>query len=269
MKKLSFLIFSFLICCTYSNSTKIAVSIYPLKLILNEIGINSYVIIDKLVDVHSFEPSIRTILNAQNSCGFIYISDEFETWAKNINAKYKIKLLENEENPHIWTNPKFILNSISKIESILVKCKVHYLEDKIQLFKAKLKEIDSLNSVRSKELEVSFILLHTSFEPFLKAYNLKIESILIKEGHLDILPSDLNKALNSKYKIIIAESYYNKDLLSIFQKNNFKIIYLDPLGTKFQNYTDFIKYISDNIFLNKHALKMSLLNYQEQLHKIQ
>ncbi len=225
---------------------------------MNEFGINSYVVIDKPVDIHSFEPSIRTILNVQNSCGFIYISDGFETWARNVKTRYKIRLLENEENPHIWTNPKFILNRISKIESILVKCKIHYSKEKIQLFKAKLKEIDSLNEIRSKELKVSFILLHTSFEPFLKAYNLGIEAILIKEGHLDILISDLNRALTSKEKIIIAESYYNKNLLNIFQKKNFKIIYLDPLGTKFQNYTDFIKHISDSIFLNKYVSKVNL-----------
>jgi ABC-type Zn uptake system ZnuABC Zn-binding protein ZnuA len=117
----------FLIACLNENKeNKIVVSIYPIKLILNEIGVNSEVIIDKVVDIHSFEPNIKTLINAQNSCGFIYISENFETWAKNIKSKYKLKLLENNENPHIWTNPKFILKIIPKIENLLKLCSIHY-----------------------------------------------------------------------------------------------------------------------------------------------
>jgi ABC-type Zn uptake system ZnuABC Zn-binding protein ZnuA len=249
----------FLIACLNENKeNKIVVSIYPIKLILNEIGVNSEVIIDKVVDIHSFEPNIKTLINAQNSCGFIYISENFETWAKNIKSKYKLKLLENNENPHIWTNPKFILKIIPKIENLLKLCSIHYNKENIENFIRKLKEIDSTNEEISKKLNTQFILFHASFEPFLRAYNLKIETILIKEGYYDILPSDLQKALNSKDKIIIVESYYSKDLLDVFKKRNFKIISLNPLGNEFKNYTDFIKAISDSILLNKYVSKVRL-----------
>jgi len=253
-----FLIFILFACSKENKENKIFVSIYPIKLILNEIGINSDVIIDKVVDIHSFEPNIRTLINVQNSCGFIYISENFETWSKNVKAKYKLKLLEENENPHIWTNPKFILKIIPKIENSLRHCSINYKKENLEKFIRKLKEIDSINQEISKKVKTQFILFHTSFEPFLKAYNLKIETILIKEGYYDILPSDLEKALNSKDKIIIVESYYNEELLEIFKKRNFKIIKLNPLGNEFKNYTDFIKAISDSILLNKYVLKENL-----------
>ncbi|MEO0160249.1 MAG: zinc ABC transporter substrate-binding protein [candidate division WOR-3 bacterium] len=247
-----------LIACKNVKDEKVFVSIYPLKLVLNEILVNSEVIIENPVDIHSFEPSIKKILNAQNSCAFIYISDNFETWAKNIKAKYKLKLLQSEQNPHIWTNPTFILNNLDKIEDILLKCKISYEKQKLIKLKEKLKSIDSLNKIYSKDVKKSFILFHTSFEPFLRHYNLKIEAILLKEGHGDILPSDLEKALNSKDKILIVESYYSEHMLKPFIKNNFKIISIDPLGTNFKNYTEFIKFISESILLNKYVLKENL-----------
>ncbi len=252
------LIFILLACSKESKENKIFVSIYPIKLILNEIGINSYVIIDKIVDIHSFEPNIKTLINAQNSCGFIYISENFEIWSKNIKAKYKLKLLQGNENPHIWTNPKFILKTIPKIENLLKLCSIDYKKENLEKFIRKLKSLDSINQEISKSVKTQFILFHTSFEPFLNAYNLKIEAILVKEGYYDILPTDLEKALNSKDKIIIAESYYNKELLDVFKKRNFKIIMLNPLGNEFKNYTDFIKAISDSILLNKYVLKENL-----------
>jgi len=252
------LIFILIACSEENKEHEIVVSIYPIKLILNEIGINSKVIIDKVVDIHSFEPNIKMLINVQNSCGFIYISENFETWSKNIKAKYKLKLLEKNENPHIWTNPKFILKIIPKIENLLKQCSIDYKKENLEKFIKKLEEIDSINEEISKKLKTHFILFHTSFEPFLKAYNLKIETILIKEGYYDILPSDLEKAINSKDKIIIVESYYNEELIDIFKKKNFKIIKLNPLGNEFKNYTDFIKAISDSILLNKYVLKENL-----------
>ncbi len=252
------LIFILVACSNERKEHKIVVSIYPIKLILNEIGISSEVLIDKVVDIHSFEPNIKMLIHAQNSCGFIYISDNFETWSKNIKAKYKLKLLEESENPHIWTNPKFILKVIPKIENLLKRCSIDYKKENLENFIEKLKKIDSINEENSKKLKTQFILFHTSFEPFLKAYNLKIETILIKEGYYDILPSDLEKAINSKDKIIIVESYYNEELLEVFKKKNFKIIKLNPLGNEFENYTDFIKAISDSILINKYVLKENL-----------
>jgi len=44
----------------------------------------------------------------------------------------------------------------------------------------------------------------------------------------------------------------------VFKKRNFKIISLNPLGNEFENYTDFIKAISDSILLNKYVSKVRL-----------
>ncbi|MCS7245652.1 MAG: metal ABC transporter substrate-binding protein [candidate division WOR-3 bacterium] len=253
MKKLFFIIF--ILSCSKIENPNILVSIYPLKLVLNEIGISSYALIDKVVDIHSFEPSIRTILNVQNTCGFIYISDNLETWANNITSKYKLELLENNTNLHAWTDPKFILNKMSDIESLLLKCKINYSKDSINKLISKLKKIDSTNANIASKIRVEYILFHTSFEPFLKSYNLKIRTILLKEGHADILPSDLEKALSSKDKVIIKENYYSDELLRIFKEKSFRIISLDPYGFSFKTYSDFIKYISDSILGNTYTLE--------------
>jgi len=255
LKLKNLILLFFLISCENKNENQIVVSIYPLKLILNEINVNSYVIIDRVVDIHTFEPQIRTLLNAQNSCGFIYISDNLEVWAKNIKSKNKLRILENSENPHIWTNPNYILNKLNDIEKLLLKCKVSYSKENLEKLKMKIKHIDSVNKEISKNINTEFILLHTSFEPFLKAYNLKILTILIKEGHNEILPDDIKIALNSKDRIIIKESYYSDNLLKIFKERNFKIISIDPYGFEFKNYSDFIKAISDSILKNKYILK--------------
>ncbi|MEO0202736.1 MAG: metal ABC transporter substrate-binding protein [candidate division WOR-3 bacterium] len=257
MKFLKLLII--LIACSDVENKKISVSIYPIKLLLNDIGVDSDVIIDKPVDIHSFEPSARKVLQVQNSCAFIYINDNFEVWAKKIKSKHKINLLEDEQkNPHSWTDPKFILESIKKIENALSLCNINYQKEKVEKLYRSLKEIDSINEVRSRNIKSGFILLHTSLEPFLKSYNLKIEAILIKEGQRDILPSDLEAAFNSKHKILVAESYYDEQMIKFFIKNNFKIISIDPLGINFKNYTEFIKSISDSILLNKYVSRENL-----------
>lgn len=245
MKKIFLVLF--LSSCYQVEKPNIVVSIYPIKLILNEIGVNSTVIIDKVVDIHSFEPSMKTLSNVQNSCGFIYISDKLETWARNINSKYKLKLLENNYNVHMWTDPKFILSKLSDIESLLVKCKINYSKDRINKLISNLRKIDSINLHIASKVNMEYILFHTSFEPFLRSYNLKIRTILLREGHIDILPSDLEKALSSKDKIIIKENYYSDEMLEIFKEKNYKIISLDPYGFEFKTYSDFIKYLSDSI----------------------
>lgn len=159
---------------------------------------------------HDYEPSAKDIAKISDADVFIYNSDEFETWVKDIssnlkkqdvtviNASQSIDLMANEEHdhegeeghdhdhdheldPHVWLDPVLAKQEVETIRDVLVE---KYPEKK-EIFEKNannyIKKLDELNQEYEEAFanakNKTFVTQHAAFGYLAQQYGLTQESI--------------------------------------------------------------------------------------------
>lgn len=204
---------------TVTNDKKktIVVTIYPIKLILQEIVGDDYNIITILppgASPHNYEPKPSDISLLQDAEIFFYISDDLDNWITkfiNNDKTKKIKLIDfvipiimsdtnfshnnvteacnhnlhcsdSNINPHFWTSPMLVKNILQNIcNSIIVLDKTNENTFNVKTIKFG-KKLDDLHIELTNELNKiknkKIFTYHNSFQYFIQEFNLNYGGII-------------------------------------------------------------------------------------------
>ncbi len=241
---LSLFLIGYLSGCKDEKDNYIAVSIYPLKLILNEIyeQPNVHVVVESITDPHTMDIPPKEILKLRRACTFMYFSDRLETWASKVDVSSKYSLHASDGDPHVWFVPKYILGKLDElVEHVKQTCGYTVSERKLELFKRNLETLDSLAFAKLKSLgNEPIILVHGAILPLLENYNVQVYAILFKHAY-DVPPKLLLELKQLDSALVIKENFVSDEALSGLLKESFRIVEYDPFGTAYESYTDFMK----------------------------
>ncbi len=236
----------------------IVTSVSPLRLIVNEIVDTTEFTVINIVprgqNPHTFDPRPGDIKKIQDACLFVYIADIAESWAprllknlKNPPRTVKIwSLLGRKEtvkmNPHFWFNPENVKKIAKPLGDSINPCgKTRTLE-----FITRLDSLD--NWIRENILHLRkrcFIPSHNSWTVFAEAYGIKTTDVLWTSEGTELSPRKIVKIMKQAKKcktdVLVLDIIYNKNLVSPFVENGFKVIMLDPQGWDEYLYTDYMR----------------------------
>lgn len=169
---------------------------------------NVEILIDAGTEPHDYEPSAKDIAKISDADVFVYNSDEFETWVKDIvenlkkqdvtviDASQSIDLVEgqsdhdeedhdhdhdHELDPHVWLDPVLAKKEVETICNVLVKKypdKQDIFEENAQNY---IKELDTLNQeyvdAFAQAKNKTFVTQHAAFGYLANQYGLTQEAI--------------------------------------------------------------------------------------------
>ncbi len=175
-KKLTAILIAFCIAvlftaCDYSaaksSKLKIITTIFPTYEFAKEIVGDKGEVILLLppgTESHSFEPSVKEMVDIKNSDLFIYTGNNMENWAKDLekdanalNVSYNINIENND--PHIWTSPKNAMQMAKNIaETLISKDSINqgYYEANLNAYLTKLSALDTALTALPKEKTIVF-----------------------------------------------------------------------------------------------------------------
>ncbi len=236
----------------------IVTSVSPLRLIVNEIVDTADFRVINIVpegqNPHTFDPRPGDIKKIQNACLFVYISDISEAWAPRLLENLKrppraVKiwpLLGRKEtirmNPHFWFNPENVRKIALPLGDSIGVCG----KTRTRLFVAKLDSLDiwireNLSRIKKK----CFVPSHNSWTVFAEAYGINTTDVLWTSEGTELSPRKIVRIMKQARKcgtnILVLDIIYNKDLVSPFVENGFKVVTLDPQGWKEYLYTDYMR----------------------------
>ncbi len=259
------ILFNLLVLFSYLNADNLIItSVYPLKLVLQEIVPNEIKVINVIpsnVNPHIYEPTPSTIKNIEKAKIFIGIQKDFDGWIeKNLNKNSIVYYIHAKKlNPHIWLSPKYILNQIDNISKILEKNFPEYkkkIKENSIYFKNKLKKIiekyrKKFNSIKNKNI----IELHPAFDYLANDFSIKICGVIFTSDHAEISIKHYLKIVKKSKQynvkiILVSSNIKSKIIKNLSQDLNAKIVKIDPLGKDSKNYFDFIKKILDKIYFS-------------------
>jgi len=295
MKKFLILFTLFILfgsCKKKEDEVDILVTIYPFKLIIDELSqqqLNIDVLLPQSVDPHTYELVPSDLIKAQQSELFIYCDKNLDGWAAKLEAKNKIQLsdylpdslkltitdpiLENPNHshnhnhthfdPHFWTDPVTVKAMIDNIVNLLIK---HFPEKRIEFienaekFKDKLDELNSLVYQKTKLIENKNIFSsHPFYNYFFKRYEFKIVGFLEVSPGQVLSPKEMKEIMDlvkeNNVKAIFTNKQHSDRTTKILAESlGIKYYDLDPMGGTDELY-DYASIVNHNLKIIEHALK--------------
>jgi len=192
---------------TNGDKVKIYTTIFPLYDFAKHIG-GEYVEVKSILppgaEAHDFEPSMKDMVELNNSRVFVYNGAGFETWinkvVENLDPEKTIIVdasegipLKKEElehdhaheedhdhgdyDPHIWLNPMLAKEQALNIQKALVKADPVHEEEYKKNYASLAKQLDELDQefkeVVDKARKKQFVTSHQSFGYFADRYGLE------------------------------------------------------------------------------------------------
>lgn len=238
----------------HAEKPKVLVSIAPQKYLVDQIAqgkIDVIVLVPPGASPHSYEPSLRQMMDACKAKQWFRIGESFEVRAKAVLAAYMdvfdlregIPLLTlhccshdlDAHDSHIWLSPKLLKVQAHTIKNALVKL----IPEEITFFENNLKQLeeklDLLDLDIQKKLEPvacrTILVSHPAFGYFCKDYGLKQLSIEM-EGK-DPTPKQITDLLQEARKekistVFVQPQYSKKGAHRIAEELNASLQEVDP-----------------------------------------
>ncbi len=275
------------------NKDLVLVSIYPYKLIANQLVGDLYEIKSLFPansSPHTYSPVPEDIV-AINNAKMIFINGlELENIFEKIlheledktvifsdifthkllisdsdhhhhahNHHHKHEHIHGNFNPHIWTDPEFIVDISRKMAEQIISLNndfksqilnnLRQLEDEIQ-------RVDSnIKTNRQKVKNPSIIYFHDAFAYFNRRYSINTVALIQAFPGKEPSPTELANLKRvierSKVKAIVTEPQFNPKSAEIIAKEfNLEIITLDPIGytTKAQTIAEWLDITQQDLF---------------------
>jgi len=157
---------------------------------------------------------------------------------------------------HFWTDPVLLISLTTKIIDTLSKIdpsNAQIYKSNGEAFIKKLNVIDrQISSIVNNIKDKPIFLHHPSFLYFIKRYGLTYGGSIEPNPGQELSPAGLaniaNKIKNSGVKAIFSEPQLPDKLINAIASESGVAIYqLDPIGTNFKNYNDFILYNANKL----------------------
>ena len=195
---------------TSNDKIQIYTTIFPLQDFAKKIG-GQYVEVENIVptgtDAHSFEPTMKTMVNIAEGDAFIYLGTGIEGFAdavidavkeedtKILKTSEGINLIkgegaqgheeedeevhseEKEVDPHVWLDPRRAIQLAENIKNLLVEIepdKKEYFEENYNNLKVELENLDlAFRTMVEDSAKRTFIVAHSAYGYWQDAYGLK------------------------------------------------------------------------------------------------
>ncbi len=272
MKKLVIFILSLIIpfsCVRVVKPTKIKVvtTIYPLALIVKEVGgdsVDVQVLIPPGFSPHTFEPTPSTSSALNDAQLFLLVGANLEPWAeqaiKSFLEKKKGKVLvvadgENlipipqteTPNPHLWLSPRRIKRFVLKLRDELIGLAPRdssYFRERSQKTLARLDSLDEvLDRLFSGKKGKGFISVEPAWSYLANDYGLVELGFISSEPSRQPSPQEINRLTDvvkkNKIKTIISQKGIDQKPIAAFAKElKLNIVITDPIGSPHDTLTN-------------------------------
>lgn len=240
-------------------------TIHPAAEIIREIAGKDVLVktmLPKGSSPHTYTPKPSDIAAVYNSSALIYVSDDLDGWAANIQSQNKIRLIDyipdslivhfqdespghnhNEHitgrDPHFWTDPMVIKSLVPTLVEQLSKLNSgnrEKYEANASKFIAKLDSLDNIVKLKIKAIEGKPVFLfHPSLLYFMKRYNLtyagSIEPAPGKESSPRFISELAERIKASGAKAIFSEPQLpDKPAKLLAEEAGVNYYLLDPIG---------------------------------------
>ncbi|HEX7032798.1 MAG TPA: zinc ABC transporter substrate-binding protein [Nitrososphaera sp.] len=236
------------------------------------------------VEPHNWEPTIRQISDAQSADLFIFNGAGFETWARDIEAKFVVDTSSGLEllgaggeeggdrraiDSHIWLDPVLAKQQVNKILDGFVKAdpeNAQYYNDNAARFIAELDELDTLIRSELSDCEKQdFIAFHNAFSYFANRYGLTQHTVHVGLPEGEIAPQRLQQVVDLakelKLDTIYSEELVDPRLAEVIASEipDGKVLVLSPIegleGEELQAGLGYIDKMEQNLVNLKAGLK--------------
>ncbi len=230
---------------------KFGASIYPLALVLKDIGQEKIEIIwlSESQGVHEVSLRPYTTQKLSKAKGIFVTGYNLDFWAENLAQKLDLETFRvNEEapkvltkegylNPHLWLSFSGLNSIAKKMKSILQffdPQNSSFYQENLNQFLIKLEDLKEEYQKKFEEIkEVPFLTFHDAFVPLFLETKLNYQGSLIV-GERELAPKEIldlqDKIKNLGIEIIFNDDYETSPKLINFAKeNNLKIFFLDPI----------------------------------------
>ena len=268
------LVLLFILSCSVEKQnqreSQIVTTIYPIKLIVNQIdpSISCHSLIEGAVSPHHFSPKPSDIIKINKSDIIIRIGGNFDLWVDNIISKNNIDIeiinliekldFKKDTNPHIWLsfrNTKLIADTLSKSFNKKYPSGASKSQKNLNSFKNEISKIQNNWIKKFNELNNKKVMLyHPAWEILLKELNLNVTGIIKENPKKSLTLKEMEKTINnikeSGTKLIIGEVQHKDQILKTIQEEtNIKIVYLNAIGSnEFITYSNFLKFNLNKIY---------------------
>ncbi len=245
------------------DKLKIAVSIYPLKAIVEQVG-EKRVEVDFIVppgaSPHTFEPRPSDIKKLNDADALFLIGGGLEFWSEKIIRTLKKKPLvvvlfdglsllkethshghnkEESFDPHIWLDPVMVIAMVDRIRDTLLRLdpvnRLYYLQE-AERFKKELNELhlkitNSVSAFKHKE----FVTFHSAWNYFARRYGLKVTGIIEESPGKEASPAHIARLVNALRKtggkVVFVEPQFNPKAADVIaRETGARLFVLDPIG---------------------------------------
>ena len=303
MKKVSFLVlllslFIFVLFMSHregsavSHIPRVTVSTFALYDIVKHIGgdqIKVEMVIPFGVEVHSFEPTPKTIIEIQKSKLFFYSGADLEPWVSNLaqgknlrDMSRYVHLLapeEGEENephhhhheavdPHYWLDLGNMQLLAKEIAAQLGTIDPHNSDLYRQRAEAYIRQLAALDKEYAKRLEhcdVRTVVLHHNILGYVAArYNFTVEPLtgLSPDALADAKTmATLSKSIKEKgIKVLFFEAFVSDRMMqSLARENGVELDYLEPLANitalQAEKKMSYVEGMENNLNKLSHAMR--------------
>jgi len=277
-----------------THTPKITVSTFALYDIVKHVGGDSVdveMVIPFGAEVHSFEPTPKTIIEIQKSALFLYSGAELEPWISNLargenvrDMSRYVKMLEAEENvdegddghhhhngevdPHYWLdfgNMRLLTRQIaSELEKIDPENASLYRK-RAEAYVSELERLDKRYQSRLQHCEVRTVILHHNVLGYVAArYGFNVEPLtgVSPDSLADAQTmAALSKSIKEKgIKVLFFEAFVSDRLMqNLAKENGVEIDYIEPLAnisaSQAEANMSYIEGMQDNLDKIAHAMR--------------
>lgn len=256
--RLIFLFSLFFLGCVEASVPKVIVSIAPTKCLVETIGgdkLECTLFVPQGTSPHSYEPSMKQIIDASNASLWFRIGEGFETRVLRV-FKDKMGIIDlrdglalipsscschgsNELDTHIWLNPSMLKIQAQRIGQALSEAFPEHKEEfqnRLNLLLGELTILDrELQDICAASCRHYFISAHPAFGYFCKEYGFEEMPIEIagKEPTARQITTLIDQAIQRNVNCVIIEPQYSKKgALHIARELGADVRLLDPYEEK-------------------------------------
>lgn len=267
------------------NKLKVAVSTFALYDIVKHLGgekVAVQMVIPFGVEVHSFEPTPKTIIDIHKSALFLYSGASLEPWVKKLANSANMMdmsryvdlqaVSEHEDehddhahhhgqfDPHYWLDIKNMRLLSKKIASVLGKLDPENRDYYLTNASAYIKALDSLQKEYDKRLKVCAlheVILHHNILGYLAPeYHFHVSALsgLSPDALTNAQTmAELSKTIRKKgIDVIFFEAFVSDRMIqSLAKENKIRVDYLEPLANisakQAQNHMSYIEGMRSNL----------------------
>jgi zinc transport system substrate-binding protein len=254
MHSLLFLIFFFILTAPslFANPLKVIVSVAPMKYLVEQIGKDQVIckmFVPPGTSPHSYEPSVRQVLDCENASIWFRTGEGFETRVFKI-LKDKMPVIDLREglpllvsrcgccewaDTHIWMSPQLLKMEAENIAAALTVISPQhalYFSKNLETLQTSLSSLDlEIKELLKDNRRHYFLVSHPAFAYFCRDYHLEELSIEIsgKEPTAKQVSTLLKEAQLKKVDLVISEPQYNNRGATIMAHElNANIVSIDP-----------------------------------------